>query len=255
MIQGLERNLYVLRVADRPGYVLGPGALKFGLNGHLRLLAANRRRMTALAREVNEGVGLAVFSGREAVLVDEVFSPARPSELASKVGRSAALHATATGRALIAQMSDEEMPRILQGKAVRYTEWTVTDEEQLANLLDDTRQSGIATCVEEHDVGVGAVATALTGSVGILQTICVVLPIQRLRAKSELVIGALRRVNPDVDVDLAVRQLQTRLTRTTAAAAGARRACGGSGWTASGQHRLAGSATTSNGAARPRFDW
>ncbi|GAA5044140.1 hypothetical protein HNP84_004563 [Thermocatellispora tengchongensis] len=40
------------------------------MNAHLRLPAANRARLASLAREVNENVELAVFSGREVLVVD-----------------------------------------------------------------------------------------------------------------------------------------------------------------------------------------
>ncbi|MFC7573253.1 helix-turn-helix domain-containing protein [Klenkia terrae] len=75
VLQGLERELYVVRVPDRPGWVLGPGLLKFGMNAHLRLLSANRAALAGLAREVAENVELAVFSGREVVVVDQIASP------------------------------------------------------------------------------------------------------------------------------------------------------------------------------------
>jgi len=77
IIRELEDELYVVRVPHRPGYALGPGVLKFGMNAHLRLLAANRAMLAALAREVNENVELAIFSGREVVVVDQIASPDR----------------------------------------------------------------------------------------------------------------------------------------------------------------------------------
>ena len=81
-VQDLEAELYLVRLPDRPGYALGPGLLKFGLAGHLQLLSANRSRLVALARETNENVELAIFSGREVVVVDQVASLTDTSALA-----------------------------------------------------------------------------------------------------------------------------------------------------------------------------
>jgi hypothetical protein len=113
IIQALERQLYVVKVPDRHGYALGPGLLKFGMNAHLRLLSSNRSQLAGLARDLNENVELAIFSGREVVVVDQLASPGRLRGV-TKVGKSFSLHASCIGMVLLAQLPDPQVAELLQ---------------------------------------------------------------------------------------------------------------------------------------------
>ncbi|MGP2438374.1 IclR family transcriptional regulator [Streptomyces sp. JW3] len=211
LIQALEHELYVVGAAEGPGYVLGPGLLKFGMNAHLGLLAANRGRLASLAREVNENVELAVFSGREVVVADQIASAERLKGV-TKVGRSFSLHASCIGWALLAQLPDDRVERLLPRRLERYTERTVTDRAAVLAGLDETRRSGIAIDIEEHDLGICAVATGMRGPTGALQAVAVVMPTCRFRGKAELAVRCLKRLNPVIDTEAALRQCRHRPT-------------------------------------------
>ncbi|MEW9552224.1 IclR family transcriptional regulator [Nonomuraea sp. NPDC050783] len=205
VVQALEQELYVVRVPERPGYVLGPGLLKFGMNVHLRLLAANRARLATLAREVSENVELAIFSGREVVVVDQIASPERLKGV-TKVGRSFSLHASCIGTALLAQLPDERVAELLPERLERFTPNTVTGHDALMARLAGIRRSRVAVDVEEHDIGICAVATGMSGPTGALQAVAVVMPTRRFRAKAALAVEALRLVNRLVEPDVAIEQ-------------------------------------------------
>lgn len=207
LIQALEHELYVVGAAERPGYVLGPGLLKFGINAHLGLLAANRSQLVSLAREVNENAELAVFSGREVVVVDQVASADRLRGV-TKLGKSFSLHASCIGWALLAQLSDERVEQLLPERLERYTERTVTDRAVVLAGLEQTRRSGVAVDIEEHDIGICAVATGMRGPTGALQAVAVVIPTSRFRSKVELAVQRLKRLNPVIDTEAALRQCQ-----------------------------------------------
>ncbi|MBF6193640.1 IclR family transcriptional regulator [Nocardia sp. CDC186] len=197
IVQALERELYVVRVADRHGYSLGPGLLKFGMNAHLRLLSGNRPRLARLAREINENVELAVFSGREVVVVDQLASPDRLRGV-TKVGKSFSLHASCLGMALLAHLPDERVRDLLSAPLTRFTAKTVTDRARIMERLEQVRRSHIAIDQEEHDLGICAVATGFLGPTGALQAVSVVMPTARFTEKRDHAIEALGRVNPAV---------------------------------------------------------
>jgi IclR family acetate operon transcriptional repressor len=206
LIQALEQELYVMRDAESPGYTLGPGMLKFGVNTHIRLLAANRGPLAALAQSIRENVDLGVFSGREAVVVDQVLTQEQ-FRAASKMGRSFPLHASGIGMALLAQLPDERAAGLLPPTLQRFTDATVTDREALFDRLAHIRRSRVAVEIEEHDAGFCSVATAMTGPTGALQSVAVVIPAARFRAKAYLAVQALRQINPQLDPGLALQQL------------------------------------------------
>lgn len=215
ILQALEHELYVVRGPERPGYVLGPGLLKFGMNAHLRLLAANRSQLASLAREVSENVELAVFSGREVVVVDQIASAERLRGV-TKVGKSFSLHASCIGMALLAQLPDDRVADLLPADLERFTSNTVTDHDALLAELAEIRRSHVAVDVEEHDVGICAIATALTGPTGALQAISVVIPSRRFRAKAAPAVEGLRRLNPRIDGAMAAARLAVDLADLTA---------------------------------------
>ncbi len=199
VLRDLERELYVVRGESGTGYLLGPGLLKFGMNGHLRLLAANRAQLAALAREVNENVDLAVFSGREVVVVDQIGSPARLKSV-TKIGRSFSLHASCIGKALLAQLPPEQVEALLPERLHAFTPATITDRAALIATLPGIARTGIATDLDEHDTGISAVATGMTGPTGALQAVAVVLPSHALPSKWETVVAALGRINRRIPV-------------------------------------------------------
>ncbi len=207
VIRELEDELYVVRVPQRPGYVLGPGVLKFGMNAHLRLLAANRAMLAALAREVNENVELAIFSGREVVVVDQIAAPERLRGV-TQVGKAFSLHASSIGMALLAQLPDERVAELLPARLEQFTAKTITDRAALLAELRKIRRSHVAVDIEEHDIGISAVATGLWGPTGALQAIAVVMPTARFKAKAALAIQSLRLVNSEVQPALALEQYE-----------------------------------------------
>jgi IclR family acetate operon transcriptional repressor len=206
IIQALEEELYVVRVPERPGYVLGPGLLKFGMNAHLRLLSANRSQLASLAREVNENVELAIFSGREVVVVDQIASPDRLRGV-TKVGKSFSLHASCIGLALLAQLPDDRVTELLPAQLEQFTGNTVTDHDALLAELAEIRRSHVAVDIEQHDIGICAIATGLTGPTGALQAIAVVIPTRRIKAKAAAAVESLQRLNPRIDSALAAERL------------------------------------------------
>lgn len=209
IVQALERELYVARLADRPGYTLGPGLLKFGLNAHLRLLGANRTQLLTLSRSVNENVELAVLNGRKAIVIDQVQTADQTRSMTTQ-GKNFSLHATGIGKALLSQLPDYQLRALLNEPLAQYTPHTLSQPGEMLRELDRVRLSHIAFDLEEHQSGRCAIATATNAPIGGLQAVAVVMPARRMQQKFGLAIEALHRINPQVDVVAAKRDFLTR---------------------------------------------
>jgi IclR family acetate operon transcriptional repressor len=208
IVQALEREHFVVRQADRPGYTLGPGLLKFGLNAHLRLLGANRTQLVSLSRAVNEKAELAVLSGRRAVVIDQV-GGAEPTNLVA-TGKHFSLHATGVGKALLAQLSVEQIHDQIKAPLPQFTSNTVTTPDDLLDDLAAIRLMHVAFDLEESGLGSCSIATATHTPIGGMQAVAVVIPVHRMRQKVGLALEALHRINPGVDVVAAKRYFQNR---------------------------------------------
>jgi len=198
VIQALEEELYVVRAPDRTGYLLGPGLLKFGMGAHLRLLAANRSTLVSVAREINENVELAIFSGREVVVVDQIAAPERLRGV-TKLGKSFSLHASCIGMALLAQLPDERVFELLPDQLMQFTPHTIIDHREIHAELQQIRETHIALDVERHDIGICAVATGMVGPTGAMQAVAIVLPTRRFREKISLALTSLKLANDQID--------------------------------------------------------
>ncbi|CUR58742.1 Repressor of aceBA operon [metagenome] len=127
-----------------------------GIEGLIATAHAVLERLAALTGET---AALAVVRGEGLTYVDEVAPAAIIS--AKWVGRSIPLHATSTGKALLAFLSDKEVDRLLPRELKAHTSTTVTDRDELLEELALTRQRGYGVCrgeLESSLYGVSAPA-------------------------------------------------------------------------------------------------
>ncbi|RLV50970.1 IclR family transcriptional regulator [Nocardioides mangrovicus] len=85
----------------------------------------------------------------------------RSTHLVSRVGRTLPAHATALGKALLAELTTEEVDRVLPAELRPLTPNTVTDRAALHEQLAQVRDEGVASEVEESSLGVRCVAAVI----------------------------------------------------------------------------------------------
>lgn len=83
------------------------------------------------------------------------------AHLVSRVGRTLPAYATSLGKALLAELSDAELTRLLPAELPALTDRTITDREALRAELGVTRQRGYATEREQGTAGVACAAAVV----------------------------------------------------------------------------------------------
>ncbi len=143
-------------------YSLGYAFLRIAAGAELDPLVRRARPvLERLARDTVEATNLAVAKRFNLVYVDQVDPPQIMAP--NWFGRSVPLHATSTGKAYLAFLTDEERRVVLPRRLERYTETTVTDRRRLEDELDQVRQDGWAICVGELEESLfGASAPVLS---------------------------------------------------------------------------------------------
>ena len=111
------------------------------------LIAAARPVLERTSEQTGETASLAVPGVGGLTYVDEVTPTAVLT--ASWLGRSVPLHATSTGKALLAFLPAEQVSRVLAGALTRFTDTTITDLDALAAELAATRARGYGVCAGE----------------------------------------------------------------------------------------------------------
>ncbi|RDV12206.1 IclR family transcriptional regulator [Arthrobacter sp. RT-1] len=156
--------------SDRGKYQLGFGILRLAssIPGRLSLVQEARPVLESLALEFKETVNLAVLRSNYAVNVDQAMGP---STLATYdwVGSLTPLHATSSGKILLAALSADERDRILKetGLSAR-TPRTITSRKELETQLLDVARNGYAVVNEEFEIGLTAAAVPVFNHLGVV---------------------------------------------------------------------------------------
>lgn len=140
--------------------------------------------LDALAAATGETVHLGRLQGSEIVYMAKRES-VHPLRMFSAVGRRLPAHATALGKALLAQRCDDDVRAILPDVLVPLTPRTVCDPKVLIERLADVRELGYAIDNEEATVGLRCFGIALPSKTPAINAISISVPVARLDAESE----------------------------------------------------------------------
>jgi DNA-binding IclR family transcriptional regulator len=182
LVTALEGRRLVEQVSDRGKYRLGLGILRLAAatTGRLELSREGRDICEHLAKECNETVNLAILDDGAAVNVLQELGDA---SVASRdwIGRRTPLHATSSGKVLLAHTSDRIRDAALAAPLEAFTPRTVTDASRLSDELGRARTAGWASTDEELELGLTALAAPVRdGSGRVVAAISVSGPSYRL---------------------------------------------------------------------------
>lgn len=121
-----------------------------------------RPYLQKLMEMCGETVHLVKREGAEVVYIDKVESYGNNVRMVSYVGRRMPFYRSAVGKALAANMSEEEVRGLWDCSVIeRTTPYTITNYEDFLEALDDVRHKGYALDNEENEQGVRCIAVAL----------------------------------------------------------------------------------------------
>jgi len=126
------------------GFAVARMASAAGVDGLVRRAHGVLQRVS---QQTGETANLAVARRLGLTYVDEVTPPVIIS--AKWLGRPVPLHATSTGKALLAWLPEGEIESLLEGPLTAHTDTTITDRARLREDLAATRQRGYGVCVGE----------------------------------------------------------------------------------------------------------
>ncbi|UGY94781.1 IclR family transcriptional regulator [Streptomyces gobiensis] len=171
----LENRGLVDQERERGKYYLGAGVLR------LAGAAANRLDISqegapvcrSLAGDTGETANIAVLDADAAVNIMQARGAAAVTAY-NWLGRRTPLHATASGKVLLAHLPKERQDGLLSRKLARFTEHTITTAADVRSQLQTAAERGFAYAYEELEIGLNAVAApvrlhdgAVIGAIGV----------------------------------------------------------------------------------------
>jgi IclR family acetate operon transcriptional repressor len=173
-------------------WVVTTKALAVGgrVSGDLDLRGAAVPIMEDLRRHTEETVHLTVPEGGNMVLIERLETD-KPVRTSMALGHALPMHASANGKAVLANGSPEVVRQLLANELPRFTDTTITDPDELRAELAEILRRGFAVNHGEWRPDVGCVAAAVMGGhENPIATLSVNIPISRLTQESEVDFGA-----------------------------------------------------------------
>ncbi len=191
LLQALLSEELLDRNPGSGAYRLGPGMMALGVqalsSNDLRLRA--RPFLRRLADETGETATLEVPIDDTMLILDEVTSK-HFLGASGNVGTRWPIHATSTGKALIA--FDQTGPDRLGPELTYLTPKTITQFDKLEKELGDIRRRGFAEVVDELEDGLSGVAAVVRGGMGeVLGALSICGPSQRMSESRRSQLGVI----------------------------------------------------------------
>ena len=160
----LEERRYVERDPGNGAFRLGLALLPMQARQLDVLTRHARPHLERLQAEFHETANLGLLDGHHVIYLDFVESP-HAMRLAARPGDRDALHSTALGKAIAAQLPVEQLRAILKADGMpRHTDRTITTQREYLAALDEVRSAGYAVDDGENEIGTRCIAVALPGS-------------------------------------------------------------------------------------------
>ena len=167
LIGALEAGNLIEQDGGRGKYHLGRGILRLAgaTAARLELPTESRPVCRQLAAELGEAVNVAILDGDEATNILQEYGT---SSITGRnwIGQRTPLHATASGKVLLAWMDTVALKEFLTSRPHRYTPHTVTRAAALGAELERVREQGWASTTEEFEIGLNAVAAPVFDATG-----------------------------------------------------------------------------------------
>ncbi|MFH9001788.1 IclR family transcriptional regulator [Streptomyces afghaniensis] len=147
------------------------------------LFAAAREPMVRLRDTVNETIHLSVPDALQCMVVVDRVDCSHAVRTFHTVGDTSPLHATATGRAVLAHLPKQDVEELITQGLERYSDATPTDPDELRAELDRIRIDGYAVNRNQYRPDVCAIAAPVLDEEGTpLATVAISMPDSRYDA-------------------------------------------------------------------------
>jgi DNA-binding IclR family transcriptional regulator len=188
LLSTLERKRFVERDqstgAYRPGLRLLQVASLAMEQNNLRRLAASF--LQDLRDRFRENVNLAILDGADVVYVD-VIEGSQRVKLAATTGQRLPAFCTASGKAILAFLPEDQVKHVLDRGMPEYTPATITSIDRFFENLGQIRERGFAISDQEFEDGINAIAAPICNRP--IASISIAGPAYRLTRERMLEIG------------------------------------------------------------------
>jgi len=119
-----------------------------------------------LEKKTNEVIHLVVYDQGEVVYIEKL-EGTETLRTHSRVGKRAQMHCTSVGKAILANLPENDVRAILDRKGMpAHTDYTITEKEALLQELKQIRVRGYSLDLEENEYGITCIAAPVFDHLG-----------------------------------------------------------------------------------------
>ena len=197
LLKVLERRGFVARTADGHAWRLDFRVLQLG-NAYLHEFSVRdvgRSAMRELSRQTGLTSQMAVLDHSDIVYIERQDARRKSGlAVATDIGSRLPAHCTSLGKAMLAQLADEEIDHLYEStQLAARTRNSITSLARLKSDLALVRRRGFAVDMEETSEGIVCVGSAIVGSDGRPEA-AISLSVVRARLSGEAIEGLGRMV-------------------------------------------------------------
>lgn len=134
-----------------------------------------------LMEKSGETVHLVRRDGVDAIYIDKIESAGNTVQMGSQIGGRIPLYCTGVGKAICAELGQEEVRDIWESSDItRITPYTITEYDEFVYAIEDARKRGYALDNEENETGVRCIAASLPPVGGGQYALSISAPVERM---------------------------------------------------------------------------
>lgn len=206
IIKSLEGCSYLVQNQSTTKYKLG---LKFIEKGRIVSESLDIKNialpyMKNLTDTFKETSNLCLYDGNYIYSVADIHSDESFIFMSSKVGNKLPIHASASGKVILANFSDEKINKLLEKTEFKkLTKYTITSINEIEDNIKNIRENSYAIEDEEAEIGAYSIATVIKNfDNSIVGTISVTGPKSRMEVKKEEIINSLVNISFSISTEL-----------------------------------------------------
>lgn len=194
IVKALDDANFVIAASPTSGVRLGPALISLASSAkQVDIVEIFRPLIVKLNNDCGETVDFAVLGNDKAVVGDQIPGVHRLVAVTA-IGSSLPLHASASGKALLAELAPNELASLRKRyRFVRFTENTIMDWAALEAEIAQVRRDGIAYDNEECFVGISCAAKCVHGPNGEFGAVSIPVPKERFETTKDHLVQILRR--------------------------------------------------------------
>ncbi|MFC7062420.1 IclR family transcriptional regulator [Halobacillus seohaensis] len=183
LLSSLLQQGFVKQDIENERYVLGLKLIELGevVSSHLDIRKIAAPYLNQLAELTGETVHLVMMDNLEIVYIDKTESEAT-IRMFSRIGKRAPMHCTGVGKAILAFLPPDKIEEVLTDRPMtKFTDYTITDKDEMNMHLKEIRDRGVSFDLEEHEEGIKCAAAPIFNYKGeVVGGISVAGPIMRV---------------------------------------------------------------------------